>query len=495
MSKLLNILNTRKALTLESSGSRLLDFFATVGGMRKAENSRIINNFNAAYAENPEFAVRALFFARDIRGGLGERHVFRVVLTYLANSDLSGIVIKNLDRIADFGRWDDLCELLMTKIESQVSAFIAHQLKKDLAECENSQPISLLAKWLPSANTSSKTTVMKARRLIKLLGMDGKSYRKILSKLRAYNNIVEREMCAKEFGKINYEKVSSGAGMKYQDAFLRNDGERYRAYLGEVTSGTKKINTKTLYPYDIINPIFTGAMHYIGDQYYVTTTNLTKDRVEALDVMWKNLPDYFGENGRNCIAVVDTSGSMRGAPIKVAVSLGIYLAERSGGPFSNHFISFSEQPTLQEIKGGNIVQKVIEVTKTPWGGSTNLQGVFDLILNTATRNNLKQEDLPERLFIISDMEFNKASTNNDTNYGAIVEKYAKAGYKAPELVFWNVNSVMNSSPVTKDESGVVLVSGCTPSILSTVLKGEIKTPYQKMLDTLTNERYNDLAWS
>lgn len=486
-----------KALSNATSGSKVLDFFGSVAALRKASSDEVIKRFTEAFNENPELALKCLFYARDVRGGQGERKVFRTLINYLATHNPSAI--KHLVKyIPEFGRWDDVLELIHSPLESEAFDLILTQLISDVKNANNDKakaPVSLLAKWMPSENASSSHSKSLARYLAKKLKRSPKEYRQMLAILRAHINVVERLLCNNKWDAIDYEKLPGRAGLIYRNAFLKHDESRYRSYLGEVTKGTAKIKTQVLYPYDIVQSILSAQMVRVGDKYFVAPVNkITSDQIQALDTYWNNLPNYFGKNSRNAIAVVDTSGSMRGFPIQVAVSLGIYIAERNNGPFKDHFISFSDKPKLQKVTGKNIVEKAINLSKTDWGQSTNLQGVFDLILSMAVKFNLKQEDLPAQVFIISDMQFNIASpTNNQTNLAAIQSKYEAAGYKAPELVFWNVNAINRDSPISKEDKFVKLVSGCNPSILTKLLSGVSKDAYQLMVETLNSPRYEPIA--
>ena len=482
------ILNQNGAISLESSGSSLLDLFSKIGAMRKATTQNITALFEAAYKENPEYALRCLLWVRDVRGGQGEREVFKTILNYLAFSNRGQIILNNLNKIIDIGRWDDITDLLFSPIEKEIAGFIRSQLQKDTQNLETKLPVSLCAKWMPSANTSSKTTVLRARQLIKLNGFNEKAYRQNLSQLRQHISILETKMCSNEFGSIDYEKLPAQAGIRHRKAFLKKDGQRYRAYLGEVTSGKKEIKTKVLYPYDIVKSILGNTMHKVEDSYYVSPIVVNEDNSKILDLYWRNLPNYF-QKPENCIAVVDTSGSMRGLPIQVAVSLGIYLADKNQGAFKDHFITFSETPEIQKISGDNIVQKVSNIAKTKWGANTNLIAVFETVLKCAVQNKLPKSAMPSKIFIISDMQFDVAVKHNDTiHFNHIKSVYANSGYDMPELVFWNVNAGVGS-PVSKDERGVTLVSGCNPNILRQVLSGINETPMEKMIKVLANDRY------
>ena len=470
------------AATLKTTQSDCLDLFATIGALRRANEQEIITRFIRAFAENKDIAVKSLFFARDVRGGLGERKVFRVILNWLAcNSPET--VRKNLTYIAEYGRYDDLLSLFGTPVEKDMIAFVKEQLNKDMLALENGGEVSLLAKWLPSVNASNKTTVLMAKKIARYMDMDDATYRKTLVRLRAHIKIIENNLRERDYT-FDYEKQPSKAMFKYRQAFIRNDGERYNSFLNRVATGEAKLNASTLMPYEIINSAF--------------NRRISDDEIKALNASWEALEDYG--NDENAIAVIDGSGSMYGwgepMPITVALSLGIYFAERNKGAFKNHFITFSENPQLVEIKGSNIVEKVQYCESYDEVANTNIQKVFELILNTAKNNNLSQEELPEKLYIISDMEFDCCTRDASlTNFEYAKKIFADAGYKLPEVVFWNVASRNRQQPVTKNEQGVALVSGCTPRLFSQVLDGSLTalTPYEFMLEILGNERYGKIV--
>lgn len=467
------------ALSNASSLNENLDFFAQGGAMRKRTETDIINVFSKAFFNDKLIALKTLFYLRDVRGGQGEKRTFQLILTWLANN-YTDVVVANIGQVAEFGRWDDMFVLFDTKAESAMIEFVMDQLKADIKNCKKDQSITLLAKWMPSINTSSEKTKSLARRFIKILGVSHKSYRKTLSKLRNHIDVVERKMCSKEFNTINFEKVPSKATLLYRKAFHKQDGERYRAYLASVEKGEAKINAGVLYPYDIVRAV---------------ESNYGKPD-QTLDLQWRNQPDYLKDNPHKGICVVDTSGSMSGLPIQVAVSLGIYFAERNVGPFKDHFITFSDNPKLVRILGNTITEKVNGLSRDGWGMSTNIQGVFDLILSTAVKNKVSQSDMVDVLYIISDMQINAGDvSNNKTNFELIKDKYKKAGYKLPKLVWWNVNATNSDSPVTIDDKGTCLVSGCNPSILKSVLSAKVMSPMDVMLETLNNKRYDVIVVS
>lgn len=463
------------AAAFASTGSDCLDLFSSIGALGSQSEEEIIGRFIKAYAENATLAMRILFFARDIRGGLGSRRVFRVILSWLAENE-SASVRRNVNVVAEYGRWDDLLTLIGTPCERDAFKCIAKQLAADLESLNNDAPVSLLGKWLPSVNASNPTTVHNARRIARALGMNDATYRKTLVRLRARIHIIENYLRKSDYT-FDYSKQPSKAMFKYRMAFLRNDAKRYLEFSDSVARGEVTLHTGTLTPYDIIQPFFDRQID-------------EAERV-VIDTTWKAQEDFT--DGENALVVADGSGSMysgsRPLPAAVALSLAIYYAERNTGEFHNHFITFSEKPQLIEIKGRDILEKVLYCHEFNECGNTDIQKVFELILNAAVKNNLPQSELPTTLFIISDMEFDFCAEDAEmTNFEYSEKAFAAHGYSLPRVVFWNVNSKNPHQPVTMNEQGVTLVSGASAHIFS-MLRDRSLTPYGFMLHVLESERY------
>lgn len=464
------------AVTYCSTQSHCLDLFATVGALRRESDEEITGRFLRAYAENPDLAMKTLFYARDVRGGVGERRVFRTTLRWLAVNEPRSVQ-KNIPYIAEYGRYDDLLALLGTPCEPETMAHIKEQLAADRAALEEDRPVSLLAKWLPSVNASNAETVRQAKRIARALGMHDAEYRKTLSALRAKIQIIENNLREKDYT-FDYAKQPAKAMFKYRKAFVRHDGERYAVFMGRVAEGTERLNTGALAPYEIIKPFVGGAA--VGEE-----------ERRAIDATWRAQEDFTG--GENALVVIDGSGSMYGGgeplPAEVALSLGIYYAQRNTGRFHNHFITFSENPRLVEIKGRDICEQVRYCRQFNEVANTNIQRVFELILNTAVKNRVPQKDMPAKLYIISDMEFDWCVADGSlTNFEYAQKLFARHGYRLPEVVFWNVASRNQQQPVRMNDAGVALVSGCSPRVFS-MLKTGILSPYAFMLDVLGSERY------
>lgn len=474
------ILTENGASTYATTNSDCLDLFAAIGALRREPDEKIASRFDRAWAENADYAVKILFFARDIRGGLGERHVFRAILHNMAWAR-TDTVIKNLWAVPEFGRFDDLLTLLDTPAKQAVLDYIKVQFETDLAALKYEGEISLLGKWLPSVNAHNAETIRYGKIIAKALGLREAEYRKALTALRARIAILESNLSRRDYS-FDYAKQPSQAMFKYRKAFLRNDGERYKDFLSRVDRGEADIHVGTLLLYEIIRPAFG-----IGSG----TGSITADERRSMDVTWKAQADFT--RGENALVVVDGSGSMYGGadpkPAAVALSLGLYFAERNKGAFQNHFITFSENPRLVEIKGRDLFDKVKYAASFDEVANTNIQKVFELVLRTAVKNKLPQSELPSTLYIISDMEFDICTVGADrTNFEYAKDRFAHYGYRLPTVVFWNVASRSGQQPVTMNESGTVLVSGASPRVFSMVTAGNL-SPYSFMLDTLAVERY------
>ena len=504
------------ARTYSTSSDACLDLFAVAGGMRGKSEKELVRLFDRAYIENPELAMKLLFYIRDIRGGLGERDIFRTLIRHVAKTWRDS-ARKNVALIAEYGRYDDLLCLMGTPAQKEVVRVISARLAEDVkaldscaqAEshaqdesldathaCNAAAPhnaaaprISLLAKWMPSINASSPRTRGQAKILAQALGLKEADYRKLLSRLRAAISLTECRLTSRKVDKINYAAVPAGALLKYRSAFARHDGERFGEYLVDVLEGEKEIHSDTLYPYDLVRPFMkTRSFSWLGGEMSADVSG-----EDVLDLMW----DHLGGDvaGRNAISVIDTSGSMywtrRGSitPALVSQSLGLYFAERCRGTFHNMFITFESHPHLIEIHGKTLRDKLRYIQTAPWGGSTDLEAVFDLILRAAVEADAPQEDMPATLYIISDMEFNVAMENPDKSiYEAAKEKFEASGYAMPAVVFQNVNSWQMQTPVRAHTRGTALASGAGTNNFKYKFDGNI-TPMDHMLRVLNGPRY------
>lgn len=484
-----------------SSLSDCLDLFFKAGAYRNTDEETVAKAVIRAYCEDPSLTMKILFFARDIRGGLGERRFFRIAMKALS-AHAPEAVLRNMGLISEYGRFDDLCVFLGTPCEKAAVAVIKEQLDADLEAMAKGEKISLLAKWLPSVNASSHETVRLGRLMASRLHLSEKEYRTTLSALRRYCDILENRLREYDYS-FDYEAQPSRAMLKYTRAFIRNDGQRYKNYIANVNRGEAKINADTLFPYDIVRRCLrlSDPCDYRG-LILADGSDACKDKdIEAfaaerasLDALWKNLPSY-GKDSGNAIAVVDGSGSMYGssrsvAPIDAALSLGIYFAEHNKGAFANRFITFSEHPRLVRVKGGDIYEKVEYCATFSEVANTNLRAVFELILSAAVKNRLPEDEMPERLYIISDMEFDECIVGgkNVNLFSFMKKRFESYGYKLPQIIFWNVNSITGCLPVTVNDTGCALVSGFSPVLFDMTISGELD-PMRLMRETLENERY------
>lgn len=478
-----------------TTGKDLLDLNFSVASMRKWEEEKITSKFDLAYNEDRMHAIKWIFYAGDVRGGLGERRLFNILYRYL---------IKNhtyeaqhlLELIPEYTRWSNLVSLIKyDEISDQVVKIVSDRLESDMVSSYQNKPISLLAKWMPSINASSKATVELARKWTEALHMSDKKYRKMLSYLRKYLNVVEVKMSSNDWEDIDYSAVPSRANLIYKDAFLKHDGDRRNEYLQSLSRGDTKINAGVLFPHDIIHKYVLSH----GWRLYIQSN---KD--DTIEQLWKNLPDFIHSDS-NTIVVADGSGSMTNTvdthssvtALEVADALAIYFAEHSTGEFHNKYITFSENPKYVDFDRYHcetLHDKFRTALEYDECANTDIYKVFMLILNTARRYHLNQNEIPKNILIISDMEFDYATSSKDRNeylFKSIGALYSNAGYKLPRLVFWNVNSRTNTIPITQNELGVALVSGFSPAICKMVLSGEFD-PYKCLLNELDSDRYKDV---
>lgn len=472
---------------LASTKDTLVDMFGTIGALRTRSAEDIQNIFCKAYEEDKTLALKMLFYARNVRGGLGERNVFRVILKWMATRDPANIKI-NFDNIAKFGRWDDFYAFVDTPLEKDAFKFIGDQLSQDIVHAYHGEPVSLLGKWLKSANSHSPATRAFGKRTAEALGYTEKEYRKDLTLLRAAIDVVEVKMSAKDWKDIDYSHTPSKAMNNYHNAFKKNDDERFTNYLENVKQGKEKINASTLYPYDLVEKYYTYGSYYPD----------RSDIDDAVEAQWKALPNYVeGEN--NFMVMADTSGSMNGRPLATSVGLAIYFAERNHGPYKNKFLTFAAKPRFITISGNTLRDKLSCVD---FGicENTNIEAAFNLILKVAVDNKLEQSDLPKSLIIISDMEFDEAqrvnywdstsSPSRETYTTLMAKKYEDAGYKLPTIVYWNVDARQNTFHAKADEKGIQFISGQSTSSFKDLIRGRNLTAKELMLMALNDPMYD-----
>lgn len=488
------------AVAHKSTKSDLLDMFAMGAAMRKRSDEDVILMFRKAFQENPTYALKCLFYIRDVRGGQGERRFFRVVMRDLATWNTEAAK-RNLRFVPEFGRWDDLYVFVGTPLEDAALNIMKEQLALDI-QCKTP---SLLAKWLKSENTSSAESRRLANITREAMGMTHKQYRKTLSVLRARINVLERLMSENRWDEIEFDKIPSKAGMIYKNAFARHDLQRAQSeknvqtYEQFAKDTTKKVNAKTLYPYECVAEAIKNMCGWHSAAMDDTNRLMTNK-------YWENLADYFQGASLNALAVVDTSASMRGTPIEVAISLGMYCAEKAQGPFAGHYVSFSSRPQLIKVEGVDFCDKVYRIWRTNLCENTNIEATFDMLLNTAIRNKCSQDELPQNIIVISDMEFDQArgryhydwstrsyvsdDAETETLMEGIARKWAAAGYQMPHLIFWNVDARQNNIPMLGN-GPISFVSGFSPSIFQTIMTG--KTGYELMMECLNKERYAEIG--
>ena len=479
------------ALGYKTSNYAILDLNYAVSSLRHGDEEEIMLLFDKAFYENREYALKWLFFARDIREGLGERRLFRICYKRLADLDID-LFYKNLGNIPEYGRWDDLISLIGIdeSIDEYIMDMIKNQLSADLNGITAHEPISLLGKWLPSENASSENTKSLAKRVRILLGMTPRRYRLLLSKLRKYLKVTEVYACSNEWGKIDYENVPSLANLKYKNAFLRHDNDRRVAYLESVEKGSSKMNMKIATPVDVVSRYCDG-WRGVGEY------------DQTLELAWDNLKDiYVSET----LVVADGSGSMtmhvsgKTTALDVANSLAIYTSEHNNEVFKDKYITFSANPQFVDFsKADNLQQKLQIAFQHNEVANTNIEAVFNLILNVAIENDIQKSEMIKNILIISDMEFDMAQGLYFNNcrmlikplFDEIKERYTEAGYDLPKLIFWNVNSRTKTIPLIENELGVTLVSGFSQNVLKMVMSNKYN-PYEVLIETLDSERYDPI---
>ena len=476
MGDLLNALKTETVITENGMTTNVttlnscLDLFFQIGAMRGQDEGRLVSMFSKAYNEDALVAMKLLFWSRDIRGGAGERKIFRVIADYLVNSHPESIK-KNLKLIPEFGRWDDLLVFIGTKLESDVLGIIKDGLSDDNTK-------GLCAKWIPRPSGKNTKKRMVANTIRKYLGLSPKKYRKMLSET---SNTVEQLMCSKSFDKIEYSKLPSKAMANLMKAFSKNDTERFGKYLEDLKSGDAKINAGAVYPYDIVK-------------------SLNQGNIDGADAQWDALPNFLEGNTEKLLPLVDVSFSMvRGVAnnpnlnvLDIAISLGLYISERNVGPFVDSFLTFHSSPELIFLNG-KLSDREKQMRHSEWGGSTNLFGAYQMILEQATKFNIPPSEMPTMMIVLSDMEFNKSDRGwDETAQQGVKRMFNECGYELPKIVYWNLASRQSNMPVQHREDGTALISGFSPSILKNVLNGSDMNPLDMMYDVINTERYENI---
>ena len=483
------------AVAYSTTDNALLDLFAQIGALRPRTEAEITIKYAEAYAVDPALATKMLFYAGNIRGGLGERRTFRICLKWLA-SNYPDVVIANLVNIPHFNRWDSLFELVGTPCELEMWQYIRDQLNLDMQAVINEKKggkragISLLAKWMPTETAHSPKTRALAKTAMHKLGIAPRMYRKMLSALRAHLKVVESLMSAGKWDEVDYPAVPSYAMKNYRDAFGKHDAERYNAYKAALNKGEAKVNASTLYPYDLVHEyLYSNKYRY---NYY--NRDITPDTI--IEAQWKALPNYVeGEN--NILVMADVSGSMEmhtTRPMESSIGLATYFAQHATSDFHNLYLTFTDRPHFVNLDGKNtLASAVAHVKNTDIGYSTDLHKAFKYVLDFAKSNNIDPKTMPKAIVVISDMEidpyFHEGRGSKNLDFIKVVKsEYAAAGYETPVLVLWNVEA-RNDTFLSKND--VIFASGQSPSVFKNLcgaLNG--KTAWDFMMDVLNDEIYD-----
>ncbi|MBQ0111685.1 MAG: DUF2828 family protein [Bacteroidales bacterium] len=459
------------AVALNTTGNALLDLFGSIGSLREADKNRIETLFAEAYREDPLFATKIVFYARDIRGGLGERKTFRTLIKYMANRHPETLR-PNLDLIGVFGRYDDMYELIGTPLEEDMWAAMKKQFEEDLHNLVEGKAISLLAKWIKTSDASSKRTREMGILTAHKLGYPVYNFKRIVRKMRQRIGVVESLMSAGKWDEIKYPEVPSRAMMIYRKAFMKHDSVRFEEFIGKAEKGEVKINASTLFPYDIVEKIL-----------------YKRESSRVLETQWNALPNYV-EEGTNALVMADVSGSMSGRPMATSIGLAIYFAERNVGAYHNLFMTFSGRPETVVLKGETLEQKIRNVSKANWDMNTDLKAAFDRVLEIAEDNHIPQEEMPKAIVVVSDMEIDNCGNREWSFYDKMANKFSKAGYVIPNIIFWNVNSRHDVFHADQRRKGVQLASGQSVTVFKQVLQNLGFNPVEAMQNTINSERYD-----
>lgn len=459
------------AVALNTTSDARLDLFGTIGALREADENRITTLFSEAFAQDKLFATKIAFYARDIRCGLGERKTFRTIIRYMAEHHPEALR-PNLDLIGVFGRYDDLYELIGTPLEDDMWKTMKNQFDEDLKNLNEGKAISLLAKWIKTADASSTKTRKLGILTAQKLGYPVYNFKRIVRSMRKQIGVVESLMSAGKWNEIKYPEVPSRAMMIYRKAFAKHDPDGFNDFINKADKGEVKINASTLYPYDIVEKILYG-----------------RENNKVLEAQWKALPDYV-EQGTNALIMADVSGSMYGRPMATSIGLAIYFAERNTGAYHNLFMTFSSCPQIVSLKGETLHQKIINVAKANWGYGTDLKAAFKKVLDIAEKNNISQEEMPKAIVVISDMEIDYSGNKDWTFYDKMEKKFRKAGYVIPNIIFWNVNSRHDVFHADSKRKGVQLASGQSVTVFKQILQNLGYNPIEAMENVINSERYD-----
>ena len=468
------------AVALNTTGDARLDLFGMIGSLRTAEKARITRLFSEAYKADPLFATKIAFYARDVRGGLGERQTFRTILQYMAELHPEALR-PNLDLVGVYGRYDDLYCLIGTPLENEMWAAMKKQFEEDRRNLQEGNAVSLLAKWIKTADASSEATRRLGILTAQKLGYSVYEFKRIVRAMRKQIGVVETLMSAGRWDEIRYAAVPSRAMMIYRNAFMKHDAERYGQFVQKAVTGEQTIRSAALYPYDIVEKVMTMGWG-----------RCTVHDDPVLEAQWRQLPDYV-EAGTNALVIADTSGSMQGRPLATSVGLAVYFAERNRGAYHNMFMSFSRSSRIQVLKGETLAQKILSMNMNDWQNNTNLKVAFEHVLEIGMRNHVPAEDMPKSLIVISDMEIDSCGDRNWTFYEQMAQRFMDYGYTIPNIVFWNVASRHDIFHADKTRAGVQLVSGQSAAVFRQVMKCVGMNPVEAMEKVINSERYAAIA--
>ena len=467
------------AIALNTTGDKCLDFFSTVGSLREADDMRICSLFADAYSEDALLATKIAFYGRDIRGGLGERQTFRTIMRYMAEYHPEALR-PNLDLIGVYGRYDDMYSLIGTPLEDDMWKAMKKQFEEDMANLHADKAVSLLAKWIKTADASSKETRKLGILTAQKLGYPVYNFKRMVRALRKRIGVIESLMSTGRWDEIEYSAVPSRAMMIYRNAFTKHDEDRYKAFIDKAVTGEEKINSSTLYPYDLIEKVFSQGWY----------RNIKEDK--TIEAQWRQLPNYV-EEGTNALVIADTSGSMFGRPMATSIGLAIYFAERNKGAYHNMWMSFSANPHIHMLAGETLAQKIRSLDMNDWMGNTDLKKAFELVLDIALENDVPQEEMPKSLIVISDMEIDFCGNREWSFYDKMAHKFRKNGYEIPNIIFWQVNSRHDIFHADSKRKGVQLASGQSTSVFKQILSCIGMTPTEAMLKTINSERYDAIT--
>lgn len=493
MTDFANAMKNESTHTFTENGARAhnttnnacLDLFGTIGALRSRDDADVQRLFSEAYKEDKLLATKILFYARDIREGCGERKIFRNLIKYLACYHPEALR-PNIDLIGVYGRYDDLYELIDTPLEPEMWTVMGKQLREDIHAMKRGEACSLLAKWIKTPDASSKKTRQLGITTALSLGYTVYGFKRILRQLRKHIGVVEALMSTKQWDKIKYPEVPSRAMMIYRNAFMRHDEERFKEFTSKALKGETKINSSTLYPYDITEK------YMISMRAWYTGRMLSEDEKKVLEAQWRQLPNYV-EPGTNAIVMADVSGSMYGRPLATSIGLALYFAEHNTGAYHNMFMTFSGSPAIVRVTGNTLEEKLVGITSSEWGMNTDLESAFDNVLEVAISNHVPRNEMVKSIIVVSDMEIDQCSDDDWSFYDAMKRRFENNGYDIPNIVFWNVDSRHDVFHADSKRKGVQLCSGQSATTFKQLMGCIGMTPVEMMLKVINSDRYAEIT--